>query len=173
MNSLFSRFLSAADYRLTDGAEYMWHCWSGARYYDCDSNYGHASIVANPTKGEVYQITVYSLSDSDHPYRWTNPEFADVHEAESRERRIDNKIAWEDVPWIDTDSEEDILDKVAAILNNVDFDKRVVIAVELDVRVIARLALLAHEAGITLNEYFCNILRAEVARVLDDREDIR
>ncbi len=173
MQNLFQRYLSAIDYRITDGSEFLWNCWKNARYYDCTTNYGHASMTANPDRGIVYEITVYATLDSDHPYRWTNPDFVDIRDAEAHERRLDSKKAWEDINWIDTESEDDILDKVKAILNNIDFDKRVVINIWLEETVITKLALLAHEADITLNEYFCAILRAECAKALDGTQEIQ
>jgi hypothetical protein len=159
MQNLFIKYLDAIDYRITSGEPFLWSCWKGARYYDCDTDYGNASIIADPLKSITYQITVYSNKDCDKPYRWINPDYLEAHVAECRERHLDPDIAWSDSKWIDTECPDDILDKVKAILNNLEFDTRIVISLEIPTATFNKLAMLAHNNRMSLNDYFCYLLR--------------
>lgn len=162
--------MNTIDYRITHGTEFLWSCWNNARYYDCENQYGDVSMIADPVSKTVYQITAYKKSDESKPYRWLNPLFADAQLAESKQRRIDQSIAWKDTHWIDTESETDILDKARAILNNVSFDETIVINIWLDHATIAKIAISAHEANQTLNDYIVSILKKECSRSLSGSE---
>lgn len=149
----------ALDHRIVGGSEYHWNCYgTNVRFLDYESDHAHASAVFDTSTHEVYEITVndktdYSNdSDSHRPYRWLNPEHKDKYLAECSKKNIKSDVAWDDIRWVDLEVEEDFLEKAHAVFNNLSFDKRVKVPVDLDDDLMLHLCLEAHKRDITLNE---------------------
>ncbi len=154
--------MSAFDYKVSDGAEYLWDCYPNARFINFESDYAHVSVVHSTQDTVVYEVTVDSKNDKDAPvYRWMNPDFVAAHTAECIEKNIDPAIAWDDVRYTDIEDRDDFLIKAGDLFNGVELDTEVVIDLPNDVLYLHLLA--AHEQNITFNEYVNNALRAVIA----------
>lgn len=157
------RVLEAAGYRVSGGAEYQWNCYPNARYLDLESPFGTGSILFS-----TEDQTVYSVDVSDKPgtfaYRWLNPDWADDFLLEAERRGIDPDKAWDEVKHIDTESFEDICAKMSAVFEGKDFDRRVVIHLELDERTLAAVARYSFEHDCTANEATVAIIEAQLAK---------
>ena len=151
------------EHRISGGSEYGWKCYgANARFLDYESDYATASCVFNTVDQVVYEIHVEIKDSEQKPYRWLNPLFKNVMYEEAAYREIDADQAWDDVKWIDLETEEDFLEKASAIFKGEDFDKRVSVPVNLSKDELFTMMQLAHEKDITLNELVVEILQAVI-----------
>ena len=148
-----SEINEALDHKITSGSEYQWHCYGpNARFLDYESEYAHAGVIYSTETQEIFQAEVYFKEENKKPYRWLNPEYKDELYAEAKERVIDADQAWDDVKWVDLETEEDFLEKATAIFNGLEFDTRVEVPIDLDDDLLLKLAMEAHKRDITLNK---------------------
>jgi hypothetical protein len=154
-------------HRITDGSEYLWHCYgNNVRSIDYTSKYACGYVVFDTETQTVYEVSVSPVTGAwsiePKPYRYINPEYQDAYKQEATSRGIDADHAWDDVKWIDLEMEEDFLEKATAIFNGEEFDTRVKIELDLDDRSILQLAVEAHKRDITLNNMIEIILQEVV-----------
>lgn len=153
----------ALDHKITGGSEYQWNCYPDGRYLDYESDFAHVSILYSTVDQTVYQAEVSikreAWDEDKKPYRWLNPDYKDALYKESKKRKVDTDIAWDDVKWIDLEMAEDFLEKATAIFNGEEYDTRVKIEFDLDDRSILKLATEAHKRDITLNKMIEIILQ--------------
>jgi hypothetical protein len=159
------------NHRITEGSEYGWNCYPNARYLSYESEFAYVSILYSTETQEIYEadvsIKVDNWFDEDknmRPYRWLNPEYKDAMIAEAKSRKVKWKKAWDEVKWIDLETEEDFLEKAEAIFNGIeDFDKRVQVPIDLEDDVMLQLCMEAHKRDITLNKMVEEILQTLIA----------
>ena len=153
----------ALDHKITGGSEYQWNCYPDGRYLDYESDFAHVSILYSTVDQTVYQAEVSvkreAWDEDKKPYRWLNPDYKDALYKESKKRKVDPDIAWDDVKWIDLEMTEDFLEKATAIFNGEEYDTRVKIEFDLDDISILKLATEAHKRDITLNKMIEIILQ--------------
>jgi len=152
-----SKVNEALNHRITGGSEYQWNCYGyNVRFLDFESEYAHASVLFDTVTQEVYEANVTAKEDGDDnlpgPYRWLNPNTKDQYLEECKTRGIDPHNAWDNTNWIDLEVEEDFLEKANAIFENLPFDKRVTVPLDLDDYTVLQLALEAHKRDVTLNQ---------------------
>ena len=160
----------ALDHRITDGSEYQWKCYPDpARFLDYDTTFGHVSVIFNTTDQEIYEATIELKDERSRPYRWLNPDTKQAMFDEAKNRGVDKDNAWDDVNWIDLETEEDFLEKATAIMNGETFDKRIQVPIELDDADFMALAKMAHEEDITFNQLIERILRDLIERIKNEK----
>ncbi len=149
-----SDVMVAADYMICDGSDFLFKCWGdNTHIIDFSTDYGFSSVIFDKKTSEVYELTVSADIDGKPvAYRWLNPSYKDAYLEEEKLRGIDDSIAWDDVKWADTDTEEDILEKVRAILKNEDFCRKVVMTLDLDEETIKLCEDIAKRDGITIDD---------------------
>ena len=151
------------EHRISGGSEYGWKCYGyNARFLDYESEYATGSCVFDTEDQAVYEIHVEFKDSEQKPYRWLNPLFKNVMYEEAAYRSVDANQAWDDVKWIDLETEEDFLEKASAIFKGEDFDKRVSVPLNLSKEELFTMMQLAHEKDITLNELVVEILQAVI-----------
>ena len=151
------------EHRISGGSEYGWKCYgANARFLDYESAYATGSCVFDTTDQVVYEVHVEFKDSEQKPYRWLNPLFKHVMYEEASYRTVDADQAWDDVKWIDLETEEDFLEKASAIFKGEDFDKRVSVPINLSKDELFTMMQLAHEKDITLNELVVEILQAVI-----------
>jgi hypothetical protein len=161
----------AMSHRITGGSDYGWQCFPDARFLDYESDYAHVSILYSTVDQTVYQADASIKRESwpnderyDKPYRWTNSEFKDSYLNEAKGRNVDPKQAWDDVKWVELETDEDFLEKAKAMFNGDYWDTRIQIPVELDDDTILKLSLEAHKRDITLNKMVEVVLQEMIDR---------
>jgi hypothetical protein len=160
----------ALDHRITDGSEYQWKCYRPqARFLDYDTPFGHVSAVFSTVNQEIYEATIEIKDTDSRPYRWLNPETKQAMFDEADARAVDKDNAWDDVNWIDLETEEDFLEKAKAIMNGEKFDKRIQVPIELSDEDFLTLAKMAHERDITFNEMICETLREVIKGIKNEK----
>lgn len=168
-----SKVNEALGHRITGGSEYHWQCYGpDVRFLDFESEHAHASVLFDTRTQEVYEVTISSKNDSIRPYRWLNPETKQDYLAECKARNIDPQCAWDNINYVDLETEEDFLDKAEAIINGESFDTRVQVPIELDDSELFHLMKMAHERDITFNklveEILWSVINAEKNKVKAD-----
>lgn len=160
------------DHKITDGAEYCWNCWPNARFLNYENQYAYASIVFNTLTGELYEATVNSEDDDTIAYRWLNSEWRDVMFAESASRGVSASNAWNGVDWTDLEVWNDFAEKASAIWNNIDYDRRVSVPLELSDEEFMQIARQAHKQDVTFNRMVEIILQRaiDIEKIEDNNE---
>lgn len=153
-------FFEAVNYQITEGSEYCWNCF-GPNVYMLESHVLEqysASILYNTQTQIVYQV---ELADyyKNLAFIWTNPYFRQAYIDEAKTRDVDPMQAWDEVNFIELEVEEDMLEKIRAVVNDEPYDTRVKVPIDLDDATLYQLMTMAHEQDITLNQLVNNILR--------------
>ena len=152
----------AMDHKITGGSEYGWQCWDNARWLDYESEHAFASVVFNFETQEVYTAEVNDKEDRHKPYRWLNPVYKEAMYKEARKRRIEANRAWDNVMWVDLETQEDWLTKARAIMRGEEFDDRIEVPLTLPDDEMFMLMKMAHERDVTLNKMVEIILQEMV-----------
>jgi hypothetical protein len=160
-------FMQTVDYKVTEGSDFCWNCY-GDNAYRLDSwnqdQDGHTvSIIFDTRTHVVYEASVYDYS-RERAYRVINPDFKDLHREESLSRDVIENQAWDDVNYVDLETDEDFLEKARAIVAEQDYDTRVEVPLTLSDDSLFELMKLAHEADMTLNQYVEHLLRQVIER---------
>ena len=153
-------FFEAVNYQITEGSEYYWKCF-GPTAYMLESHVLEkysASILFDTQTQMVYQVELADYQN-DLAYLWTSPYFRQSYIDEAKTRDVDPMQAWEEVNFTEIEVEDEMLEKIRAVVNNEPYDKRVKIPIDLDDATLYQLMTMAHEQDITLNQLVNNILR--------------
>lgn len=158
-------FMECVDYRITEGSDYLWQCFGpNAHSLDCwNGEYDGFSIgiVFDTKTTTVYKFEAHDYSKQ-NSYRWVHPDWKEAYFAESKNRGVDIKEAYDDVNYVDIDLTDDILQKATHIVMGIDYDTRVQVPLDLPDNLLNKLFRLAHEEDLTLNEYVEKILKTEL-----------
>lgn len=161
------QYLEAIEYKISGGYDFLWDSFGpNVRSIDCEvlDKFSISALFDTQTQ-EVYSVEAYDYIN-ERCYRLINPDYISSFVAECIERNVEYNIAYDGVEFIDLETDNDMLEKVNAIVNGRPYDTRVVIPLDLDDDLILDAALNAHEKDITLNEYLTNCVMEEVSRVL-------
>lgn len=147
-------FLEVTQYKITDGSKFEWDCYgSNAHILDCVSLTEYsASVVFDTTDQTIYEATVCDF-ENERAYRLIHPDYKKEYEAEADKRGIDGDQAWDQVKYVDLETDEDFLEKLHGIINDLDYDDRVVVPVDVDPKTLYKLMLAAHKQDLTLNQF--------------------
>ena len=159
----------ALDHKIVEGAEYQWACYGpNARFISYESDYARAEVVIDSKNQLVYEATVCLNDDreSTRLYRWIDPDYRAPLLEEAKTRGINNKVAWDDVEWVDLEVSQDWLDKAKAMFNDQPYDNRVVVPLDLSDKELLHLALEAHKRDMTLNKFVEHLLELAIAKEL-------
>ena len=155
------------NHKIVGGSEYGWNCYPTARMLDYESDFAYVSVIYSTETQEIYEadvsIKTEAWEEDQRPYRWLNPEYKDIMITEAKSRNVKWKRAWDDVKWVDLETEEDFLEKAKAIFNGLEHDKRIQVPLDLDDDVMLRLCMEAHKRDITLNQMVEEILEKLIA----------
>lgn len=159
------QFMEAIEYKISDGCEYLWKCFGDSvRVIESSSLERYYVSVTFDTVTQV----VYSVEANDEDlalsYRLINPDYVDVYKGECEQRGVRFEIAYDDVVFIDLENDEEMLEKINAIINGREYDKRVSMELSLPDDCILELALEAHRRDITLNDLICDIIMKDLER---------
>ena len=149
------QFMETVNYRINEGGD-----WNGfsQHAYSLDSwngnQDGHSLCVIFDTKTQdVYSVQACDYKNN-RAYRLTHPDHTEDLD----------KDAWDDVTWIDLETDEDWLAKAKAIVAGEDYDTRVSVPLDLGEDELFRLMSMAHEQDITLNQLVIKVIQQVVDR---------
>ena len=158
-------FMEVVDYKITEGSDYCWQCF-GPNAYRLDSwnqeQDGHTvSIVFDTRTHVVYEACAYDYSRN-RAYRLINPDFVQAHKDEGKARGVEINQAWDDVNYVDLETDDDFLNKARSIVVDEDYDTRVEVPLTLPDDSLFELMKQAHQADMTLNQYVEKLLRQAI-----------
>lgn len=110
--SLFQEMIVAADYKISEGSEYLWKCYGpNARFLDFKSEEFEieADMVFDSKNQTVYSACLFL---KDKCYRWMNPDFIKAFKEESYDKNIDPRMAYEGTNFNECDVWSDFTEKV-------------------------------------------------------------
>ena len=167
---LLQEWLEACNYRITEGSEYQWQCY-GDNAYCLDSWNGEQdgysfSVIFDKLNQTVYELQAHDYAHN-RAYRWINPEFKLVLDAECVDRGVDVNEAWDDLEYVLLETTEDFFDKMTAISQGAEYDTRVQVPLDLEDDLLFDLMRMAHERDITLNQMVETVLR----QVIEQRSE--
>lgn len=169
MSNQLKEFLEATGFSITGGTEYCWSCFgNNARYIDTEKGEHSASVIFDSVTQDAYEIHVSSEDDSNPPYRWINPDYLNAYKAEAATRGQDYLQFCDDIKWADTDTFEDIIEKIRAIYNGLEYDKRVVLSMDMPDDLFAMCARAAHERDITFNDFIAKAIQSAIDNAKGD-----
>ena len=155
-------FMETVNYRITEGSDYGWQCY-GHDAYMLDSwngeQDGHSLTIIFDTKTqEVYEVQAHDYVNQ-RAYRLINSEYAKKNKKEAKKRNVSREEAWDEVDYVDLETDEDFLEKAQAIVNGTSYDTRVQVPLDLDNATMFQMMKMAHERDLTLNEFVEDLLR--------------
>lgn len=164
--------MELGNFIITGGAKHEWKCFGpNARFIDFEPDYSNKSygIIFDSRTQEVYQVSVCDYV-TDNCYRINNPDYVEDYYYEADSRGVNGREAYDDVNYVDLETEEEFIEKAHAIINDLPYDERVIVSVDLPESVIYELMKNAHELDITLNQYMEKVLEKEINRILEEQE---
>jgi hypothetical protein len=169
-------WMEVVDYRITEGGDYQWGCF-GHNAYSLDSwngeQDGHSFTIIFDTKTqEVYEVQAHDYVHQ-RAYRLINSVYADQYRTEAKDRSMLENQAWDDVDYVDLETDDDWMQKAIAIAAGEDYDTRVSVPLDLPDDLLLEAALNAHRQGITLNDYINNALMAVLEEYKRDPEGMK
>lgn len=160
-------WMEAVNYKITEGSAYGWAVY-GPNSYSMDSWNGDQDGYSSTITFDTVDSTVYCVETHDYQnkrsYRVINPEYKDAYAAEVDARGVDD-VAYDGVPFIDLETEEDFLEKTRSIVAGEDYDTRVSIPLDIPKDDLFQFMMLAHEKDMTLNEFIEEALRSMLERI--------
>ena len=138
-------FMEIANYRITEGSSFTWNCFGNNAYsLDCWSpNEYSLSIIFDTQTQLVYEVQAHDYKNN-RSYRLTNEEYVKAQQDEATSRNVDIDQAYDEVRYVDLESEEDFMQKALAIAAGEDYDTRVSIPVDFTDEELLKYMKLAH-----------------------------
>ena len=151
-------------YRITETSDYGWNCYGENAqtftFWDGSHTGVSTDIIFDMKNQTVYEVTAHDFAMS-KSYRMINPEYRDLYQAEVKERKQDD-MAYDDVEYVDLETDEDLLDKLSKILNYEIYDTRIQVPLTLNRDQIYQMMEQAHKKDMTLNQYAEHLLRQAI-----------
>lgn len=168
-------WMELVDYRITEGSTYGWQCF-GYNAYQLDSwngdHDGHSFTITFDTKTqEVYQVEAHDFRNG-RAYRMINPNYAPKYMMETADRGVTDE-AWEDVDYVDLESDDDFMQKSLAIAAGEDYDTRVSMPVDFTDEELLKYMKMAHERDMTFNQFIEEALRSALEDYQRDPEGMK
>lgn len=163
-------FMETTGYRISDGNDYGWGCYGPDAYslsaWNGDHNGWSMSTVFDTKTQQVYEVDVCDYKNQ-RAYRMIDPDYKADYDREAEGKGLPGKNAWDDVDYVDLDSDEDFLEKARAIVAGEDYDTRVIVPLNMPDDVVFQLMKMAHEQDITFNKLLEKILEEEIERLAE------
>ena len=147
-------WMEVANYRITEGGDYFAYggayaltSWSG------DQDGYSIEIIFSPRTQEVYEVQACDYKHN-RAYRLVHSDYRD-------EKLVEE--AWDNVNWVDLESDDDWIQKALSIVAGEDYDTRVTIPIDLPEAELMVLFKQAHAADMTFNDFVEKILREKLA----------
>jgi hypothetical protein len=159
-------WMEIVDYRITEGSDY-YNSRYGDRIYSLDSwngeQDGHSfTIIFDTLTQRVFEVQAHDYLHN-RAYRMIAEGFAPPASEDTE--------AWDDVNFVDLESEDDFIQKAIAIKNGEDYDTRVVIPLDLSEEECYNLMKMAHERDMTLNNFVGMIVENYAEHVLKEHDE--
>ena len=147
-------WMEVANYRITEGGDYYEY---GGAYaltsWNGDQDGYSIEIIFSPRTQEVYEVQACDYKHQ-RAYRLVHGDY--------RDEKL-NDEAWDNVKWVDLESDDDWIQKALSIVAGEDYDTRVTIPIDLPEAELMVLFKQAHAADMTFNDFVEQVLREKLA----------
>lgn len=154
------QYMEICNYKITEGDAFGWPCFGSNAYnlstWNGDHDGHSLSIVFDTETQVVYMVEAHDYKGN-VSYRLINPDYQAKYKKYVKTHEIDDE-AYDGVPFIDLEIDEDYIQKATAIVNGMHYDRRIQVPLNLNDEEIFKLMKLAHDRDVTLNELIENIL---------------
>lgn len=156
-------WMEVVNYRITEGDSYGWNCYGDSTHQlsawnGLNGEGGWSfNVVFDTNNQTVYEVCVSDYTNN-RAYRLIHPDYKKAYEKEAESRGEYADMAWDDVDYVDLESDDDWIQKGLAIVAGEDYDTRVSIPLELPEEELMVLFKMAHEADMPFNAYIEKIL---------------
>ena len=168
------QFMELVNYKITEGDNYLWQCY-GPNSYQLSSWNGlydeggwSFNIIFSTKSQKVYEVAVCDYTNS-RAYRLINPKYVEKHRKEAEQRDVLFNQAWDDVDYIDLETDEDFIQKSKSIIAGEAYDTRVQVPVDFSDEELLQYMKLAHERDMTFNEFIEEALRHAIREYEEGR----
>lgn len=147
------QWMELVDFKITDGGDYYLGNMTLYSLESWDGNHDGYSvnIVFDPKDEQrVHIVEVCDYKNQRAYRRCASPQ--------------DDSNAWDEVSWVDLETDEDFIEKTAAIMKGVEYDTRISIPLTLTDDELLVLFKLAHAADVTFNEYVARVVQEQIDR---------
>lgn len=147
------QWMELVDFKITDGGDYYLGNMTLYSLESWDGNHDGYSvnIVFDPKDEQrVHIVEVCDYKNQRAYRRCASPQ--------------DDPNAWDEVSWVDLETDEDFIEKTAAIMKGVEYDTRISIPLTLTDDELLVLFKLAHAADVTFNEYVARAVQEQLDR---------
>ncbi len=170
-------WMEVVDYRITEGSDFTWPCFGDSPYTLSAWNGDHDGYSFNITfdtqTQEVYVVEACDYKNN-RAYRIINPDWVkSYNDHADRENPEYKNVAWDDVDYIDLETNDDWLEKARAIANGEDYDTRVSIPVDFTDDELLKYMTMAHERDMTFNQFIEEALRHAIDEYKRDPEGMK
>jgi hypothetical protein len=169
-------WMELVDHRITEGSDYGWMCFGPDAYSLSSWNGEHDgysfNIVFDNKTQEVYTVEICDYKN-ERAYRIINPDYKEAYDAEGAGRGGFGDEAWDDVNYVDLESDDDFIQKGLSIKAGEDYDTRVSVPLDLPDDVLFELMKQAHEQDITLNQLMEQVIVDAINRVKQDPDSFK
>jgi hypothetical protein len=154
-------WMELVEFKITEGSYYYTnveglfslHRWDG------DQDGFSCSVVFDPSDNQrVYAVEVCDYKNN-RAYRLRDPLL------------IQDMRAWDNTEWVELESDEDFMQKAAAIRDGEDYDTRIVIPLELPEKYCYNLMRMAHERDMTFNDFIAMVVDDYAKQILYKEEN--
>jgi hypothetical protein len=159
-------WMEIVDYRITEGSDY-YNSRYGDKIYSLDSWNGEQEGYSFTIIFDTLTQKVYEVQAHDYLHNQAYRMFAEGSAPPIGE----DTEAWDDIDYVDLESEDDFIQKAIAIKNGEDYDTRVVIPLDLSEEECYNLMKMAHERDMTFNNFVGMIVDAYSKHVLKEHDE--
>lgn len=143
---LFRKFLELSNFSVEESWNHLWPSYSNALCFDTKAGKYYLGCAVKFDDNEIVELTI--MDDEENGYRWINPSYKTAIYEEYKTRHLDFKNG----NLVDLEVTDDFFEKASAMIAGKEFDKRIVIPLDLTENEIFALMKEAHERDITFNE---------------------
>jgi hypothetical protein len=159
-------WMEIVEYRVTEGSNFCWQCY-GPNAYSLDSwdgdQDGHSFTIIFDNKTQVvYEVQAHDYKNQ-RAYRLVNPDFSAERVSESNDRNVSLNEAWDEVDYVDLETDDDWIQKAQAIEAEEDYDTRVSVPLDIPDAELFKYMVMAHERDMTFNQFIEEALRSALA----------
>lgn len=162
---LYKRILNIPNISFEEVEKFQWDCFPNTFYFDGKSLNGNFySILVSMKTFVVYEIECLD-EKANVTYKWINPDYKEFSDKEAKRRDVfpDNI---ENLYYVEV--EDDIIEKMEAIVNDREYDTRIIVPLDFTDEEFIRIAKGAHKRDITINKFIEAALEIAINEKLNE-----
>lgn len=114
-------WLESVNYKITDGGPYEWCCYGNHSYFldswDSVDGTSFASITFDTETKDVFEVQICNYNE-EKAFRWLNNQFKDKFLEESKNKKIDPSVAWDNIKFVELKNEKEYFKKFEEIMHS-------------------------------------------------------